>query len=83
MRAAMEAASLGVVSINKDQLSGCVNGTKPGPRPYVDELGERELVEHLKDFAEIGLGKTRGEVLRIAECDADSKGACAEINDLK
>ena len=88
MRDAMEAASSGVVSVNgaadmygvprstlKDRLNGRVlHGTKPGPRPYLEESEERELVKHLKDCAEIGLGKTRGEVLRIAECVAESKG---------
>ena len=58
-----------------DRLSGrVIHGVKPGPRPYLRESEERELVEHLKDFAKIGQGKTRGEVLRIAESVAESKG---------
>ena len=44
---------------------------KPGPRPYLQESEERELVDHLKELAEIGLGKTRGEVLRVAESIAE------------
>ena len=88
MRDAMEAASSGTVSVNKaadmygvprstlkDRLSGrVVHGIKPGPRPYLRKSEERELAEHLKELAEIGLGKTRGEVLRIAESVAESKG---------
>ena len=88
MRDAMEAASSGTASVNKaadmygvprstlkDRLSGhVVHGVKPGPRSYLRESEERELAEHLKDVAEIGLGITRGEVLRIAESVAESKG---------
>ena len=88
MRDAMEAASSRDISANKaadmygvprstlkDRLSGrVVHGVKPGPRPYLRESEERELVDHLKELAEIGLGKTRGEVLRIAESVAESKG---------
>ena len=85
----MEAASSRDVSANKaadmygvprfmlkDWLSDrVVHGVKPGPRPYLRESEERELVDHLKELAEIGLGKTRGEVLRIAESVAqESKG---------
>ena len=80
-RDAMEAASSRDVSANKaadmygvprftlkDWLSDrVVHGVKPGPRPYLRESEERELVDHLKELAEIGLGKTSGEVLRIAE----------------
>ena len=88
MSDAMEAASSGTLSVNraadtygvlrstlKDRPSGrVVHGTKPGPRPYLKESEELDSVEHLKGFAEIRLGKTRGEVLRIAESVAESKG---------
>ena len=74
MRDAMKAVSSGTLSTNqaadtygvprstlKDRLSGhVVHGVKPGPRPYLTEPEERELAQHLKDLAEIGLGKKKG-----------------------
>ena len=51
----------------------CFHGVKPGPWPYLRESEERELADHWKDLAEKGLGN-EGEVLRIAENVAESKG---------
>ena len=51
-----------------------IHSVKPGPMPYLRESEERELIEHLKDFAERLQGKTRGEVLQIGESVAESKG---------
>ena len=84
----MEAASSGGLLVNKaaimyavprstlkDQLNGrVVYGVNPGPRPYLRKSEERELTEHLRELADMGLGKTRGEVMRIAGSVAESKG---------
>ena len=50
----------------KDRLSShVVHGVMPGPRPCLGECEKMELAENLKDFTEIGLGKTRGLVLQL------------------
>ena len=88
MRDAMEAASSGNVSINqaselygvpktmlKDRLSGRVaHGTKPGPKPYLRSEEEKELVDHLTKLSDMGLPKTRREVLQFTENVATAKG---------
>ena len=85
---AMAAASSGNVFINqatelygvpkitlKDRLSGRVaHGTKPGPKPYLHPEEEKELVDHLTKLSDMGLPKTRREVLQIAENVATAKG---------
>ena len=85
---AMEAASAGNMSINKasemygvprttlkDRLNGrVVHGTKPGPKPYLRHSEERELVDHLTKLSDLWMGKTRREVLHIAENVAADKG---------
>ena len=59
----------------KDRLSGrVVHGTKPGPKPYLCHSEERELVDHLKKLSDLGMAKTRREVLCIAEIVAVNKG---------
>ena len=87
MVAAMEAAKDGTISINKvallhgvppttlkDRLSGRVkHGTKPGPRPYLNDQEERALADHLIEAAKIGYGKTRKEVKSIVERVAEEK----------
>lgn len=84
----MEAASSGTVSINKaselygvpkstlkDRLSRhVVHGTKPGPKPYLCPDEEKELIDHLTKLSDVGLPKTRQEVLEIAENVATAKG---------
>ena len=81
MRDAMEAASSGNISINKaselygvpkttlkDRLSRqVVHGTKPGPKPYLRPEEEKELVDRLTKLSDVGLPKTRREVMQIAE----------------
>ena len=78
---AMELAQSGVMSRNraaeacgvpkstlKDRLSGCVeHGCCPDPKPYLKPDEEGELTTYLLTAASIGLGKTRHEVMRIAE----------------
>ena len=59
----------------KDRLSGRVeNGCRPGPKPYLQPDEEGELTTYLLTAASIGLGKTRHEVMRIAEGIAVQKG---------
>ena len=59
----------------KDRLSGrVVHGCRPGPRPYLIPSEEAELASHLVAAASMGVGKTRREVMGIAEQVAASKG---------
>ena len=88
MTQAMECASSGTVSRNKaadlhgvprstlkDRLSGRVKpGSLPGPKPYLLPSEEGELASYLLSAANIGLGKTRYEVMRMAEGMAAAKG---------
>ena len=60
----------------KDRISNRVtHGTKPGPKQYLNNEEENELAEFLKDSAAIGYGKTRVEVMNIAESAAKQKGS--------
>ena len=88
MARAIECAQSGTTSYNKaaevhgvpkstlkDRLSGRVEaGCLPGPRPYLQPSEEVELTSHLLSASKIGLGKTRYEVMRIAEGVAKHKG---------
>ena len=81
MIAAMEAVKSGTTSINKaaslhgvlcttlkDRISGRVkHGSKPGPQQYLNVEEEKELADHLVHVARVGYGKTRKQVLSIAE----------------
>ena len=59
----------------KDRASGCVaHGTKPGPRPYLSVEEETELGTFLKNCGSVGYGKTRKDVLLIAESVSKDKG---------
>ena len=52
----------------KDRLSGRVDhGDNPGPAPYLNREEERELVVFLKKSASMGYGKSRKQVMAIAE----------------
>ena len=87
MIAAMESVEKGLSGVNqaalqhgvpktslKNRLSGrVVHGTKPGPRPYLDKNEEKELSEFLQKCSSMGYGKTRKDVLKIAEAYASSK----------
>ena len=58
----------------KDRVSGRVaHGTKPGPRPYLSTEEETELGTFLKNCTSVGYGKTRKDVLLIAESVAREK----------
>jgi len=57
-----------------DRTSGWViDGVKPGPRPYLSP-SEKELGTFLKECAKVGYGKTRKDVLNIAQSVAQEKG---------
>ena len=88
MDAAMKAVQSGKSSINraaedhgiprstlKNRVSGKVEGnSNPGPVQYLTNDEERELGVFIKDCASIGYGKTRKEVMRIAETHVKRKG---------
>ena len=58
-------------TILKDRITGkVVHGTKSGPKPYLTQQEEKELVDFLVRCSKMGYGKTRGEVLKIVEAIA-------------
>ena len=58
-----------------DSVSGrVIDGVKPGPRPYLSPTEEGTLGQFLKHCAKLGSGKTRKDVLAIAESTAIDKG---------
>ena len=59
----------------KDRISGrVVHGTKPGPASYLSGKEEKDLAVFLKDCAAVGYGKTRRDVMNIAQGVAKEKG---------
>ena len=59
----------------RDRLSGRVtHGSKPGPKPYLTGSEELELSSFIKESAKVGYGKTRRDVMIIAERVAKDKG---------
>ena len=85
---AMKAVQKGDIGINqaareygiprttlKDWVSGRVkHGTKSGPQPYLSVDEETELAKFVKQWAEVGYGKTRKDVIHIAQSLANEKG---------
>ena len=64
-----------LVTTLKDRLSGKVKeNSVPGPKRYMNDEGETELGSFLKSCASVGYGKTRKEVMRIAETHAKKTG---------
>lgn len=88
MKAAMRAVEEGLSTINKaaldhdvpkttlkDRLSGrVVHGVKPGPRPYLERSEETELASFIEHCASLGYGKSRKDIMCIAQSTAESKG---------
>ena len=66
----------------KDRLSGrVVQGTNPGPIPYLSASEEYELFQHLLTCAEIGYPKTKCQVIGIVRQAVQKKrGADAAKN---
>ena len=61
-------------TILKDRITGrVVHGTKSGPKPYLTQQEEKELVDFLVRCSEMGYGKMRGEVHKIVEAIAKKK----------
>ena len=60
----------------KDRLNGCVqHGSKPGPDPYFSGDKEAELSTFLQRCSSMGYGKTRQDVLNIAQAYDTKQGA--------
>ena len=88
MKKAIEAVETGGSGVNraaldhgipkstlKDRISGRVlHGRKPGPKPYLTPVEEKELAEFVKSCAGLGYGKTRKDVLNVVESVAIEKG---------
>ena len=51
-----------------------VHGKNPSPKPYLVPAEENELSQFLVDVAQAGYGKTRRQVMTIAESVACDKG---------
>ena len=58
-----------------DRISGRVeHKTNPGPRRYLNETEEKEFADFLIQISTIGYGKSRRDVMNIAEAVAKQKG---------
>ena len=58
----------------KDRLSGRVrHGSRPGPKPCLDDQEDHALAEHLEQAAEVSYGKTRKQVKAIVDSVAREK----------
>ena len=58
-----------------DRVSGkIVHGTNPGPKPFLTSVEEKELSSFLVDVAKAGYGKTRKQIMGLAESVARDKG---------
>ena len=58
-----------------DRISGkVVHGTNPGPKPFLTSAEEKELSSFLVDVAKAGYGKTRKQIMGLAESVARDKG---------
>ena len=52
----------------QDRILGkVVHGKKPGPKRYLNEAEEKKLSEFLVETAAVGYGKSRAEIMAIAE----------------
>ena len=73
VKAAAEAHGVPVSTL-RDRIKGrVVHGTKPGPKPYLSACEEKELSSFLKTCSDIGYGKTRRDVMCIAQSVAVDK----------
>ena len=50
------------------------HGVKPGPKPYLNEVEEKDLAGFLEVMSSIGYGKTRKQIKAVAETVAREKG---------
>jgi len=51
-----------------------VHGVKSGPKPFLSSLKERDVAELLVQTAKVGYGKSRKQIMQIAENAAHDKG---------
>lgn len=59
----------------QDRISGrVVHGTKPGPKPYLTSVEEKELSNFLVDVSKAGYGKTRKQIKGLVESVVRDKG---------
>ena len=59
----------------QDRMLGkVVHGTKPGAKPYLNKEEEKELSEFIIESASVGYGKTRAQIMSLAENAARDKG---------
>ena len=59
----------------QDRISGRVlNGCRPGRKPYLSKLEERDLSKFLVEVADIGYGKSRQEIKLLTTYAAKDKG---------
>ena len=58
----------------RDRVSGkVIHGAKPGPKPYLSPVEEKELANYLVDVAKAGYGKSRSKIKGLAEAVAHEK----------
>jgi len=61
-------------TILRDRICGRVkHGIKPGPKKYLNDVEEEELATFLIDVSAMGYGKSRKDVMGIAEDYVRSK----------
>ena len=63
----------------QDRMLGNVHGTKPGAKPYVNREEEKELAEFIVESASVGHGKTRAQIMSLAEKAAREKGILKKV----
>ena len=51
-----------------------IHGTNPGPKPFLTAVEEKELSSFLVDVAKAGYGKTRKQIMGLAESVVRDKG---------
>ena len=58
-----------------DRVSGkVVHGMNPGPKSFLTSVEEKELSNFIVDVAKAGYGKTRKQIMGLAESVARDKG---------
>ena len=58
----------------RDRVSGkVIHCTKPGPKPYLSPVEEKELANYLVEVAKAGYGKSRSQIKGLAEAIARKK----------
>ena len=59
----------------QDRISGrVVHGVKSGPKPYLSPTEEKEVAEFLVQTSKAGYGRSRKQIMQLAESTAHDKG---------